>query len=104
MKIEDSELEKRLEDAWSPPDGFLFELREGLFDPFAYDRLIELLRSVDEPDGTDVPRRVVALLWYIPAFMGWQHDRVAESEGDLEALSRAEVAIRNELERILGAP
>ena len=60
--------------------------------------------SIEEPSALALPRRVVSLLWYIPAFLGWQRDRVAEAEGDLDALDRAEVEIRNELERILGVP
>lgn len=103
MKIDDLDLVERIEEQWSPPAGFLFELREGLFDAGAYERLISLLRSIEDPDSDVVPRRVVSHLWYIPGFMGWQRHRVIEREGDVEALEKACVEIRNELE-LFGVP
>lgn len=92
-----------LEREWSPPDGFMFVLRQGLFDPFAYERVLALLRSLPEL-GEVVSRRLVSLLWYLPTFVSWQQERVMEAEGDLAALARAEVEIRNEVERLLGVP
>jgi hypothetical protein len=95
----------RIEQEWSSSDGFFYYLRQGLFDPPSYDRLMRLLASFSELDEDAVlPRRLISLLWYIPSFMMWQRERVAEAGGDVSSLDKAATLIHNELERILGVP
>ena len=104
MKLGDIHLPALIEEHWSSPGGFLFELRSGTFDPAACERFVSFLRSIDDSPEEFVPRRVVALLWYVPLFLGWQRERVVEAGGHLAAFEHAEVQVRNELERLLGMP
>ncbi len=104
MRIDDPGLVELLEDAWSPPDGFLFQLREGTFNPNACDGFLQLLRSIHDQEFDSLPARVVSLLWYVPSFFSWQRERVVEAGGDISAFNRAEAAISSEIERVLGVP
>jgi hypothetical protein len=93
-----------LEDAWDFPDGFFFRLRQGEYDASAVGGVIEILRSVDVDDESLLPRRFVSLTWWIPMFMEWQAERVAESGGDVDGLQRDVVRLRNVLDEVLGVP
>lgn len=95
----------RLEDFWTEPSGFLFRLRRGDFDANACEGVLEFLRSLPSPSDDDLlPRRFVALTWYIPGFMEWQVDRVREHGGDIAALHHAIDNARTAVQRILGVP
>jgi len=83
-------------------------LRQGLFQPGGVEALLAVLREVDvgaSEGGRTIDRRLVALSWFIPTFMGWQRERVRERGGDVGQL---DVAINKVvgvlLERVLGAP
>jgi hypothetical protein len=93
-----------LESEWFPEDGFFWEIRQGRFNPDAFDRALAKIRMISIEENSAVPRRVVSLLWYIPLFMQWQADRVRESKGDVAAYARATTMMANEIERLLGVP
>lgn len=96
---------RNLEIAWMPPDGFLYALRQGDYSADGADALLGLLRTFQIPgDVETLPRRFVALLWYLPSFLSWQRERVAERAGDLGHFDQFADSVRNELERILGVP
>lgn len=93
-----------VEAAWALPDGVLWRLRQGELDEAGLTALIALLRSIEVGEADLLPRRLVSLLWYMPTFMEWQAERVAQAGGNVEVLWRAAITVRNELERILGVP
>ena len=94
-----------LEAAWSIPDGFLGQVREGKYDQAKGAEFIAMLNTINLPDDeSSIDRRLVSLLWYIPSFLDWQTERIAEGDGDTDALQRQTDQIRAVLENILGAP
>jgi len=88
---------------WAPA-GFFGMLREGTFDPIAFARCELLLRSIEVSDEAPLPRRFVAVTWYMPLFMSWQIERVQEKGGDVPALKRAIDRVEGILEDVLGIP
>ncbi len=98
------ELIRRLEEAWDFPDGVLFRLRQGDYDPAGIAELLKLLSSISLDDDSPLPRRFVSLTWWMPMFMEWQKERVAEEGGDVAGLERDAVRVRNALDELLGVP
>ena len=95
---------KRLEQEWDYDAGFFGLLRRAEFDPTGFGRLLQAIKSIDLRDDTTVSRRLVALLWYMPLFMGWQKERLREAGGDVAELERATNTVEGLLETILGVP
>lgn len=95
---------RRLERAWGFPEGVFFRLRQGDYDPEGIDEVVKFLRSLALDDDVLLPRRFVSLTWWIPTFMEWQEERVAEAGGDAEALKQHAVRVRNVLDELLGVP
>ena len=93
-----------LESEWSPEDGFFWRIRQGHFTPSDFERALKKVSAINIEEDTDVPRRLVSLLWYVPLFMQWQVDRVQESKGDVKAYTKAIATMTNEIERLLGVP
>lgn len=93
-----------LEAEWSPEDGFFWRVRQGQFNSTEFQRTLGIVSSIAIGETAEVPRRLVSLLWYAPEFMRWQEDRVREQGGDAVAYAKAIVAMRNEVERLLGVP
>jgi hypothetical protein len=93
-----------LESEWSPEDGFFWRIRQGEFTASAFERARKKVSAITIGEDSDVPRRVVSLLWYIPLFMQWQAERVRESKGDVHAYTAASTEMTNEIERLLGVP
>ena len=93
-----------IEAEWAFEGGFFWDLREGIFKQEEFERLTKKLSSISIPDDDRVPRRLVALLWYMPMFMQWQTDRVRENGGDVAAYENATTIVSNEIERLLGVP
>ena len=94
----------RLDSEWED-DGFLGRLRQGDFDPGGSERLLSLLRAI--PEGGEEPtisRRLVALTWFIPQFMTWQRERVAEVGGDVAALDSGINKVQELMFGFLGVP
>ena len=84
--------------------GLYWESREGIVDAAGLERLICLLDEIDLGDATEVDRRLVSLLWFMPLFMEWQHQRVEDRGGDRLVLERATNRVHDSIERILGIP
>ena len=93
-----------LEAAWSEPDGFLAQLREGIFNSGQAGEFLQRLRAIDLPKNGSIDRRLVALLWYIPLFVGWQRERIANHGGDPTTCDRFCAQITAVLKDILGVP
>jgi hypothetical protein len=84
--------------------GFLGKLRRGIFDADDAARFLKFLRGIEIPDGAMVPKRAVSLFWYLPSFLLWQRERVAERGGNLETFDRFITDVHNALESVLGIP
>jgi hypothetical protein len=93
-----------VETFWDLPDGALFRLRDGYYEPGLGEELADVLSSIEVDEATQLPRRFVSLTWMIPSFMEWQVERVEERGGDVAALRREITVVRNALDRLLGTP
>ena len=93
-----------LEAEWSKPDGFLGKAREGVFDERQGAGFVTTLESIKLPAETVIDRRLVALLWYIPSFLRWQQERVAEKGGDAAAFEQLTNRVQGIVEDVLGVP
>ena len=91
-----------LSDEWNA-SGFFGRLRVGHFDPAGARRVKQLLLAIPS-EGADLPRRLVALTWSIPAFMGWQRDAVTQAGGSLRELETAAATFQSLLEQAFGVP
>jgi hypothetical protein len=93
----------QIESEWDS-EGFLGKLRIGNFIPEEALRFLQILRSIEIPDGSHVPKRVVSLFWCLPSFLIWQRDRVAEKGGDIKVYEHFVTEVHNTLEAVLGVP
>jgi hypothetical protein len=98
-----SELIQNLEAAWDT-GGFLELVRRGTYEEPAGKAFLSLLRSISIDDSDLVPKRLLSLLWYLPSFLEWQKERVADVGSDAEAYSRFVTEVHNILEDVLGFP
>jgi len=87
--VQENRLIQRLEAEWDEPEGCLWKLRQGIYDPAGIERLERQLKSIDLGDAPLIDRRLVSLVWFIPTFMVWQRPRVEEAGGDEGALEEA---------------
>lgn len=85
-------------------EGFFGRLRQGEYDKGGVKAVEQLLGAIQVDDSTALPRRFVSMTWWIPMFMEWQVERVAEKGGDVEQLKRDVALLRNVLDSLLGVP
>lgn len=96
---------RMLEAQWSKPDGFLGKAREGIFDEQQAEDFIKQLADIRlSPSDPVIERRLVALVWYIPIFLGWQEERIAERGNQAAAFRRMQNRVNVLVEEILGIP
>jgi len=94
-----------VEALWAPPGGPLYVLRQGILTSEGVSGVSAVLRSIEIDSGSSqISRRLVSLLWYMPIFIDWQEGRFAERGGDIAVLRRFRAEVTNEIERILGTP
>ena len=102
MNIE--ELIQKLTSHWDT-DGFLDTVRRGNFDADASLSLLDLLRGITIGEDELISKRLLSLLWYLPSFLEWQKQRVAEiSPAQTSAYERFVTEVHNTLEDVLGVP
>lgn len=99
-----SDSTKSLEAEWELDTGFFGKVREGQFDPVAFERTRKKLQNMVIDEDADIPRRLVSLLWYMPIFLSWQTERVQKVGHDVKSYIQAVTLITNEIERLLGTP
>ena len=102
--MNDGQMIETLESEWEPDVGFFWQIRQGIFAENEFRRALATVSSIEISDSHVIERRVVSLLWYIPLFMHWQTERVAEAGGNVESYAQAVSAMTNEVERLLGVP
>lgn len=98
------EIISALESEWEKPDGFLGSLRLGNFHREHFERFISLLNTINFEGQSQLCRKLVSLLWYIPIFMSWQRERVKKQAGSLSEFDVACNRVQECIERILGVP
>jgi hypothetical protein len=99
-----SETIARLELEWEGSTGFFARLRDGDFDR---KRALGILRVISElslGDDAALQKRLVSLLWYLPLFLTWQEERVAEQSGDVQGYRLFVNQVTALLEEKLGVP
>jgi hypothetical protein len=94
---------ERLDAEWDT-DGFFDRVRNGGYDAIQAQDILEMLRTINIEEDQLLPKRLVTLLWYLPSFLGWQVERVAEKGGDSVAYRRFITEVHNTLEEVLGTP
>jgi hypothetical protein len=81
-----------LEAVWDDDEGCLWRLRDsGEMDRDGLEALMDSLKTIDLRKEPMIDRRLVSQLWFIPTFMSWQRERVAENNGDVQALDELTV-------------
>lgn len=93
----------QLEAEWNT-DGFFDRVRNGEYDAIRGQAVLAVLRAIKIGDEDMVPKRLVSLLWYLPSFLVWQIERIAEKGGDRAAYERFVTEVENALEEVLGVP
>lgn len=94
---------EQLEAEWDT-NGFFGRVRNGDYDAARGQEILATLRAISIGDQEMVPKRLVSLLWYLPSFLAWQTERIAEKGGDRAAYERFVTEVFNALEQALGVP
>ncbi len=93
-----------LMDEWKRPTGFLGGLKPGHFDSEGLQRLIVVLDSIISDEKSQIDRKLVSLLWFIPIYLEWQKPRFAEQGEDVQEIQDAINRVMPRLYEILGVP
>ncbi len=93
-----------LENEWQFESGFFGKLRQGIIDEKAYNSLLNILNSINTSSEEVLPKRFVALVWYIPTFIIWQEERCVENGYDKKLIEEIVNNFTNVIEDILGVP
>ncbi len=103
--MSNAELIKLIEKEWDLEQGFLGKLRAGKFIEDDYVRFKKSLQKItSEIKSQDqISRRLTSLIWYIPLFMNWQSERVAQTM-DLKEYEQKADEIQTIIEEALGTP
>ncbi|MCB2099303.1 MAG: hypothetical protein KDE22_00435 [Rhodobacterales bacterium] len=92
-----------LEREWDV-DGFLYEIRQGIFLPQKSINFVSMLNELTVSNDCLITKRFVSLIWYLPIFLIWQRERVLENGGDILKYDDFITNVHNSLEKILGVP
>lgn len=84
--------------------GFFSKVRDGIYDSKRAREILDMLRAIRIDETAPFPRRLVALLWYLPSFLGWQSERIIEKGGDVADYAKFSAEVQNTLEELLGVP
>ena len=100
------EIEDALDHEWEVESGFFAKLRDLEFDEEGADRVVSILNQM--PRDLEVfPRRLVALLWYMPLSLEWNYENFAsakEVQIDLLKYNQCKNRIITLLGEIIGGP
>jgi hypothetical protein len=102
--IKDEESIKTLEESWTQPGGFLFELTEGRYELTAGEAFIARLHEIKCPKGKMISRRLVNVLWQIPSYLSDRRADVLENGGDVVAFDHLQLMVNVILDDLLGEP
>ena len=98
-----TEIIARLESEWDN-SGFLGRLREAKFNENEADDFVFFLHNI-RINESDIPYRLVSLLWYLPNFLNWQKERLVNA-GVINDFQYGKFInqVDSALESILGIP
>lgn len=89
-------------------DGFLFNLRQRIFNKDKGEDLLKKLENIDISDEQHLNKRFVSLVWMIPLFLEWRLKDFKDNNilNEQEFFDKKKICrdISNEVERILGYP
>jgi hypothetical protein len=86
-------------------DGFVGQLRQGVLDQMAFERLLRTLRGIPTPlESSSMTKREVSVLWMLPTLVEWQSGHLVKRGADARHLDRMQAEVRTKIERILGVP
>jgi hypothetical protein len=94
---------ERLDVEWDT-NGFFDLIRNGFYDAEQAQSILSTLRAIRIGQDECVPKRLVSMLWYLPSFLVWQTERVAEAGGDRVSYERFISDVYNTLEDVLSTP
>jgi len=94
---------EQLEIEWNT-NGFFDRVRNGDYDATLGQAVLSVLCAIKIGDEDMVPKRLVSLLWYLPSFLTWQTERIAEKGGDQVAYERFVTEVETTLQGVLGVP
>jgi hypothetical protein len=100
----DEESIKNLEESWTQPGGFLFELTEGKYEIRAGEAFIARLHDIKYPQGKTISRRLVNVLWQIPSYLSDHRPDILENGGDVVAFDQLQLMVNVFLDDLLGGP
>ncbi len=97
---------QKLEYEWDDVlgEGFFSRLRYDSLDEEGFQRVKDILRTVEIPPGSTIDRRFIELTWFIPVFMHWQREAWVQDGKDTEALDKAIKQVSEALTTVLGLP
>jgi hypothetical protein len=93
-----------LESEFEEPNGFLSQVRYGLFDQDRGEAFIRMLSEIRLPDGDTIDRRFVSIVWFIPLMLTWQNERVAASGGNVREFQKLTGRVTDMVIKLLGVP
>ncbi len=102
--MKQNEIANNLGSEWDRPNGFFARLRVGDFDSTGAARVLDQLAHLDLGDTENLERDLARQLWYLPLFCQWQEGRVADENGDVQALKAFTTEAINALEDKIGVP
>ena len=97
---------KKLEQEWDLVNltGFFGQLKIDIYDEQGFQRVRDILDSVEVLEGEELDRRFVELTWFIPTFLHWQRWAWIQDGKDTQNLDRAINFFEQRLTTILGVP
>lgn len=93
----------QLEAEWDT-SGFFDRVRNGDYDASRAQVVLSTLRAISIGYEEMIPKRLLSLLWYLPSFLSWQTERVAERGEDRRAYERFVTEVIDILQDVLGVP
>lgn len=98
-----TEIIASLESEWDN-SGFLGRLREAKFNENEADDFVFFLHNI-RINESDIPCRLVSLLWYLPNFLNWQKERLVNARVINDSQYEKFInQVDSALESILGVP
>ncbi|MBI1276652.1 MAG: hypothetical protein GC179_00850 [Anaerolineaceae bacterium] len=84
--------------------GFFGELESRSFNAAKFKRVQDILKSIEVPEGENLDKRFVEVVWFMPTFMRWQQDGWRIDGKDTKQLDEAISYVEQRLTTILGLP
>ncbi len=95
----------QLENEWShEPKSFFGDLKKGFFNEQGFERVKNILDSIEIEEEEIIDKRFIEVTWFIPTFMRWQQDGWRIDGKDTRQLDEAIAFVEQRLTAIPGLP